>query len=138
MTVSPTARLTKPMAVLAVHPHHRHWMEVRALAVDGVEYAKARQRPGRPRTGTPPDKRESSSKARKDKGGQKGKKEVKVEKKEKKTKTMGDGAGSLDAALVTAAITPAAEREWKPTRSVLQQGARETGVKVGGHVPGQG
>ena len=32
----------------------------------------------------------------------------------------------------------AAERSWQPTRSVLQQGARETGMKVGDHVPGQG
>lgn len=33
---------------------------------------------------------------------------------------------------------PAASTEWKPARSMVQAGARETGVKVGAHQPGQG
>ena len=41
--------------------------------------------------------------------------------------------------LLAAALVPEVEeRVWQPTRSVLQQGARETGVKVGAHQPGQG
>jgi hypothetical protein len=37
----------KPADVLAAHPHYTRWMEVVALAHDGLEYAKARQA-GRP------------------------------------------------------------------------------------------
>ena len=44
------------------------------------------------------------------------------------------GVDDVEAAPVAATV----EREWQPTRSVLQQGARETGVKVGDHQPGQG
>ena len=44
------------------------------------------------------------------------------------------GVDDVEAAPVAATV----EREWQPTRSVLQQGARETGVKVGAHQPGQG
>ena len=53
------------------------------------------------------------------------------------------GSGVLlarESAAAVAGTAPAPEtREWQPTRSVLQQGARETGVKgQTGHVPGQG
>jgi hypothetical protein len=42
-------------------------------------------------------------------------------------------------ATATAAAEPLSAREWQPTRSaLLSSGARETGVKVGDHIPGQG
>ena len=68
-------------------------------------------------------------------------KKEKKEKKERKEKTA-KGTPLLDqgtAAHDGAAPAPAEVREWQPTRSqLLSSGARETGVKVGDHQPGQG
>jgi hypothetical protein len=70
------------------------------------------------------DKRSSPASSKKDKSG-----------KRASSTSRAGGTAVADAA----APAPAAQaQEWRPTRSVLQQGARETGVKVGEHVPGQG
>ena len=65
----------------------------------------------------------------------------KAEKKERKHEEVRE-AGGVSGAISTASASsgsPVTEpRDWQPTRSVLQQGARETGVKVGDHQPGQG
>jgi hypothetical protein len=60
-------------------------------------------------------------------------------KQDRRAKAEKHGATTAAAASAPPLAAPPEEpREWQPTRSILQQGARETGVKVGGHVPGQG
>eukprot|EP01052_Picozoa_sp_SAG31_P027348 SAG31_NODE_2553_length_5503_cov_24.613064_5_plen_237_part_00 len=129
---------------LAAHPHYGHWQECRSLVQDGIAFsrgggmARARQSadPGL-RNGvaaSEPLVADEGGK-KKDRGKEKGGKDRKEKRgKDRKEK---EGNGVAEAAPLAVEAQPA-QREWQPTRSLLAQGARETGVKVGDHQPGQG
>eukprot|EP01052_Picozoa_sp_SAG31_P000553 SAG31_NODE_16_length_36206_cov_27.355728_22_plen_237_part_00 len=135
---------------LSTHPHYLHWVEIHALCADGIAFARNGKRTrtneggGREalavdndlndrmhkdesvrsttssRTSSPP----SESKRIK----RNGTKDRHKEKRKARHQSRPKEESNL----------PTSAAEWQPTRSLLQQGARETGVKVTDHVPGQG
>eukprot|EP01051_Picozoa_sp_SAG22_P000413 SAG22_NODE_11_length_35583_cov_107.128790_13_plen_238_part_00 len=147
------------------HPHAALWLELHGLVLDGVRLVAAGGGGGgQPRASHGGDEtllgRDSPSGSTHSKKGKEGKegKEGKAGKagksgkegsprkqrkndKKKDYKDVGKDAPPPPPAQEEAGAggAGAKTREWQPTRSVLQQGARETGVKGQmGHVPGQG
>jgi hypothetical protein len=139
---------------LRKHLHYTRWLELRALALDGVAFSRRGLQGGSWRGGGEGAEpllaaKLAAAAGKRDKpdgqlGGGKGASPKMEKGKEKKAPKhaakRADRPAPREAARGAPPSPPAAEpaREWQPTRSVLQQGARETGVKVGAHVPGQG
>eukprot|EP01052_Picozoa_sp_SAG31_P013264 SAG31_NODE_794_length_12043_cov_7.416192_8_plen_388_part_00 len=141
-------------------PHHTQWLELYGLVQDGWRFAEA-LRDGRRSTRQRVQTSDGGTEAQQDgsnsgSGGsgsskKKSKKDSWSSKSKKASKDKSTPASSIPATadlhtpLQADSTTTNIEvggfggsREWKPTRSVLQAGARETGVKVGSHTPGQG
>jgi hypothetical protein len=138
-------------------PHRAKWLELRGLVLDGWRFAEA-MRDGKKAGGRPAavqtasgsgggttaepsprghrDDAEGSSSRASSGSSKKSKEKRSRGKKDSRDQSPDAGIGGEIAAPLLASEPP--DREWQPTRSVLQQGARETGVKVGDHTPGQG
>ena len=142
---------------LAAHPHYRQWQELRGMVNDGLQLVKG----GRPQApsgyehaakgGAPKESTVRTAEASRKQGSRDGKRgdgEKRKSASPKKSRSSskskhGSGGASGEAGQALAPAAPAVAsapepRVWQPTRSVLQTGARETGVKVSDHQPGQG
>ena len=138
-------------SALSAHPHWQQWIELSGLVKDGIKFSQGGGGPGGRvhmrvdaeggrQSGRQSGREEGSPKGRSSASSEKAGKGKKEKAKKAKNEKSG-GKSELKEPLSPAeppAPPAAVERVWKPTRSALQQGARETGVKVGDHVPGQG
>eukprot|EP01052_Picozoa_sp_SAG31_P010528 SAG31_NODE_579_length_13948_cov_5.599105_5_plen_325_part_00 len=132
---------------LGAHPHYKRWMEIVSLVHDGIAFARngdvrSRRESRVPRaTNNMHDEltpRAHHSTASKNNGKKGRMKDGKSKKGKASDKEKANKAEQIDGPTQQIVIAPNV-REWQPTRSVLlSSGARETGVKVSEHVPGQG
>ena len=130
------------------HPHAALWLELHGLVRDGVQLVAAGGGGGQPRASHGGDEAllgrdktgGGTKKGKEEKVGKAGKEESPRKQSKKKKKDGKDAGNDAPPPAEEEAVAGGVEiREWQPTRSVLQQGARETGVKGQmGHVPGQG
>eukprot|EP01052_Picozoa_sp_SAG31_P019417 SAG31_NODE_1413_length_8459_cov_7.720215_9_plen_286_part_00 len=136
------------MLQLRMHAHWPHFVEVGSLVEDGLCFTKSRfgvnGKGGRGGDNCGDHSSASATSKLVTASSKKSKKKVKSssKRKDKAAATLRPQADAVEPVKndnkASVKSEGSAVHEWTPTRSVLQQGARETGVKVGAHVPGQG